>query len=458
MIQELLKRIIYLFNTVDSYFLISGILSIILYSFYNPINLSPYILLLFIFLYITFKISDFYYTFLFFTPLFLFSVLKINLDLGILLHLALINILIYYLTQFLLYSMPYFIILKDPTLPFRIIFNSLFTLAPTSSSALISIYFSLFFSFVIYTQPSFNNPFSVFLLFSILLASLITRKLLPKIHLSKDFKPEIKKNFTDRIIYINIDGCRLDKFESSDLNVVKLFKEKGAYFKKGATTIVRALTNPAIASILTGTTPKIHKIRNNNDTNELKIEAIPDIIPSILYGNIHIKDLVRKTWVVKSFSLPKFGIKIDDLLIKALKEDIKKDKAKFYLADLSDVDINGHAYGSYSKQYIKALKRTDERVMDLIKWLEENNLLKSSILLISSDHGQTMMEHAHLTTPSEKYVPLMFYGKNIKKIELDFTPSIIDLNVTISFLLGSKYVKFSKGRVLTEILQTSKNL
>lgn len=455
MLSSLLKRIIYLFNTVDSYFLISGISSIIIYSFFNQINLSFFSIFLFIFLYIIFKISDFHYIFLFFTPLFIFLINHANFDLIVLLHLFLINIIIYYTTQFFLYSIPYFIILRDLTIPFRIVFNSLFTLAPTSSSALISVYFSTLFSYLFFINLPISNKYSLALLISLLFASLITRKFLPKTRTSKNFKPEIKKKFADRIIYVNIDGCRLDKFKESNLNVYKFFKENGAYFKLGAITIVRALTNPAIASILTGTPPEVHKIKNNNNTKELKIEAIPDITPSILYGNIHIKDMARKSWITKAFSLPRYGIKTDDVLLRELKKDIKENKAKFYLADLSDVDLAGHAYGSYSKNYIKALRRTDKRIMELISWLNKKDLFKSSIMIVTSDHGQTMMEHAHLTTSSEKYVPLMFYGKNIKKAEINFLPSIIDLNPTICYLLGSKYTKNSRGRVLVEILCAS---
>jgi hypothetical protein len=458
MLHNLLKKIIYLFNTVDSYFLISGTLAIIIYSFFNPIALSLYLVPLIIFTYIIFKISDFHYNFLIFTPLFLFLVAQNNFDILDLTYLVLINMAIYYTTQFFLYSIPYVIILKDLTILFRVPFNSLFTLAPTSSSAIISIYFSSFFSYILYSQQNIKNKYTVFLFLALILAASITYKLLPKTKTSKNFKPEIKKKFTDRIIYVNIDGCRLDKFRTSNLKTYKFFKEKGAYFKKGATTVVRALTNPAIASILTGTTPKVHKIRNNNDTKELTLEAIPDIIPSILYGNIHIKDMNKKSWTAKEFSLPKYGIRIDDVLIETLKKDIKENKAKFYLADLSDVDIAGHGYGSYSKEYVKALKRTDRRIIDLISWLRKEKLLTSTIILVTSDHGQTMMEHAHLTTSSEKYVPLMFYGKNIKRTEINFVPSIIDLNPTISYLLGSKYTKNSKGRVLIEILQALKDV
>ena len=52
---------------------------------------------------------------------------------------------------------------------------------------------------------------------------------------------------------------------------------------------------------------------------------------------------------------------------------------------------------------------------------------------------------------SEKYVPLIFYGEGIKHKVIDYIPSIMDLNLTISYILGLKYCKSAKGRVLSDI-------
>ncbi len=272
---------------------------------------------------------------------------------------------------------------------------------------------------------------------------------MPQTLQSENFKPEQKK-LVQRVIYLNIDGCRLDKFNSTNLTFIRSLERKSAVFKYGATTVYRALTNPAFASILTGATPKETGATNNNFHSGVTLQALPDLAPTILYGNIHMKDIAKKHWNVKVISLPKHGLQSDDVLIEELKDDLLKTNTRIFIADLCDVDLAGHAYGSGSTYYTDALKRIDRRLEKFFTWLRKHKLLHDSLVMIGSDHGQAGMEHAYLFFKSEKYVPLIFHGSHVKAGVLEFVPSIIDINLTISYALGIPYCASSRGRALIE--------
>lgn len=450
--EKFLERIIYLFNTIDTYFLISGIFCYVAFSFLlaMPINFTS-IIVYSLFLYAMFKLGDFYLYYSFMIPVFIYLFYLIpNFDIILFSGLLLTSIVFFYLSQFFLYSVPYMIILKDITLPFRIIVNSMITFAPTSSSAIMSIFFSSMLTMLLFFQPNPLNYNSAGLLGFILAASLLNRLFLPKTFQSGDFKPEERRN-VKRVIYLNIDGCRHDRFNQANLPFMRYLEQNSAYFKNGAITVYRALTNPAFAAILTGATPKENGVMDNNFHSGLKLEALPDLVDTILYGNIHIKDITKPNWTSKVVSLPKYGVKSDDVLINMLKEDLLNNKARLFIADLSDVDIAGHAYGSESKHYIKALQRIDNRIEKFFNWLKINKLDKDTIVIIGSDHGQAGMEHSYMFAKSEKYVPLIFYGEGIKHKVIDYIPSIMDLNLTMSYILGLKYCKSAKGRVLSDI-------
>ncbi len=449
--EKILERIVYLFNTIDTYFLISGILSYlgVVYLLDQPIKFLAVIAYSIVLL-LLFKFADFYLHYLFFLPLFalLFFLLK-DFDPATAALLIGANIAFFYVTQFLFYSIPYMIIIKDFSIPFRVIANSLTTFAPTSSSAIMSIYFSALLSETIYFAPTVGL-FSLLLLASLVIAAIITRAAVPRTIQSEDVKPKQKRQ-AERIIYINIDGCRLDKFNTANMPFVRDLEKKSAVFKNGATTVYRALTNPAFASILTGATPKETGATNNNFHSGVKLQALPDIVETILYGNIHMKDIAKKNWNIKVISLPKYGLRSDDVLIEELKNDLLETNAKLFIADLCDVDLAGHAYGSNSKQYLDALERTDNRLREFFAWLKKSKLLSNTLVIIGSDHGQAGMEHAYLFARSEKYVPLIIHGHTVKKKIFEFVPSIIDLNLTMSYALGAPYCSSSHGRALIEV-------
>lgn len=454
-IENICTRILYFFNTIDTYFAVAGILSFLIYTkgFFGPL---PF-LLYFCLIYLCFKIADFFPIFLFFTPLFLFFLAKLeNFSWLILWQLLTLNVFIFVIVQFLFMGIPDSIVARDITIPLRKLYNSIFTIAPTTVSLPMSVYFSSLLSLILYFKPNpIYNRYSAFLLISLFLAAFLTKIFRTKTFTSQEFKPPIKNSFTKRVIMLNIDGCRLDTFKEAKLDFMESLKNKSAYFTNGAITVYRALTNPAFASLLTGVAPEVHGVLDNNLGRRIKVEALPDLIPTILYGSMHVKHFSKPNWNTKIVSLPTHSIyKSDDIMFEMLKEDLTGSAStKLFIADLSEVDFLGHAYGGESKQYFQALKRADKRIADFFRWIQNKDLLSDTTLIICSDHGIYHLDHSYLIFEPEKYVPLIFTGCAIKKgVALEFEISIMDIAPTISYLLGISYPNKCRGRVITEAI------
>ncbi len=453
-IEDISTRILYFFNTIDTYFLIAGTSFFILYG---ADNYNPYV-----FLIITaavlmlFKTADFYPLFLVFSPACLFFLFKspfISIsDTGLIL---LINLGIFILIQFLFMSIPESIVARDITIGIRKIWNSIFTIAPTTVSLSMSVYFSTLYSLILIARPNPLNTNGLLFWITIWVAAFITYSFKPKSFSSSDFKPEIKEKIPERIVVLNIDGCRLDRFYEAELPFLNSLQKESTYFPNGLQTVYRALTNPAFASILTGTVPEIHGIRSNNLGQTIKVEALPDLVKTKLYGSMHIKHFSKNHWDTKIVSLPTHSIyKSDDIMFDWLKEDlVKKSDVRLFIADISETDFLGHAYGSESKQYLEALKRADRRIEQFFEWLKRDYLLERTIVIICSDHGITRIDHSYLLFEAERYVPFIITGYKIKKDNpLIFEASIMDIAATISYLLGIKYPDRCKGRVFIEAI------
>jgi len=406
---------------------------------------------------VVYRLADFYPLFLVFSPIylyFLFAVSQFNWSAAGILLLA--NFSIFLLIQICFMGFPDSIVARDPTISVRKVWNSIFTVAPTTVSLSMSVFFSTVFSLVLAFQPNPLGDFDGMVFWiSFCAAGAITFYFKPKSFISNSFKPEVKEKIVEKVIVLNIDGCRLDRFYEAQLPFLTVLREENTCFPKGLQTVYRALTNPAFASILTGTVPEIHGIKNNNLGQVIQVDGLPDLVKSKLYGSMHVEHFSKPEWDTKIVSLPTHGIyKSDDIMIDHLKEDIvKEDGTRLYVADLSEVDFLGHAYGSESSQYLEAIKRADKRIENFLEFLKENGLAEDSVVIICSDHGMIRIDHSYLLSDAELYVPFIIAGEKIKgNHQLDYDASIMDIAPTISYLLGVPYPNKSNGRVFIEAL------
>lgn len=453
-IEDICTRILYFFNTLDTYFLVGGALSFILYGARNS---SLFVLLIStICVFTVFKKADFYPLFLAFSPVFLFFLFKSPLlSVSVTGLILLINLGIFVLIQFLFMGIPNSIVARDATVGFRVIWNSIFTIAPTTVSLPMSLYFSTLYTLILVAKPNPLNSNGFFFWLTISLAAFIMRYFKPKSFRSIDFKPKIKKSISDRVVILNIDGCRLDRFYEAKLPFLGSLEKESTYFPRGLQTVYRALTNPAFASILTGTIPETHGIISNNLSRAIRVEALPDLVTTRLYGSIHVKHFSKPYWDTRIVSLPTHSVyKSDGIMLDWLKDDlVKNDDRRLFVADISETDFLGHAYGSESKQYVEALKRADRKIEQFFDWLKKNGLLERTIVIVCSDHGIVRIDHSYLLFEAEKHVPFMITGNRIKANNpLRFKASIMDIAPTISYLLGVRYPDNCKGRVLIEAI------
>jgi len=106
--------------------------------------------------------------------------------------------------------------------------------------------------------------------------------------------------------------------------------------------------------------------------------------------------------------------------------------------------------------YIKALYKAeveslDERVGYILEALKQRKLLKKTIIVFTSDHGEAFMEHGHLGHGMRCYetlvhIPLLFMGPGIPAGKREKTiVSHLDLMPTLKDLVGAKYSAAMQG-------------
>ena len=458
-LESVCVRILYFFNSLDTYFLVAGMLSFVL-VFRTGINLVALLsLLLFA---VAAKSADFYPTFLLFgIPAMIILGSVLHLSLVSIALLLLVNIVLFVGIQFIFMGIPNSIVARDARVPFIMIYNSLFTIAPTTISFLMSVFYSFYLSFLITAGASCRSASDYLWLGSatviIFVGALFSRHMLPKNIFSQSYKPAIAQNaIFKRVVILNIDGARKDIFDSLNLPAMNRLIKEGASHVLGLETVYRALTNPAFASILTGTTPRFHGIHSNNFSQSIKVEGLPDIVPAIIYGSMHVKHFCKKSWETRVVSLPRTSVyHCDDMALSWLKDDIfARSEIRLFILDFSEADFLAHAYGSKSSLYKQALRNTDKRIGDFIEWMAMHRFLDDTAVIVCSDHGVAGIDHGYLIADSEKYVPFIMYGKNIRKgFQIRHPGKIMDICCTTAYLLGIRYPASSRGQVFTEVLE-----
>jgi hypothetical protein len=455
--EEFAVRVMYFMTTIDSFvpmaaatawLAASWLCGALAWSWWLPVSFGV--------TWLAFWIANYYPTFAAVVPFWIATlVLSGGVAPGLAAALVVVCLVLGIATQMVFQGTPHVIASRDRSVIWRMLASSTISLAPTTLSLPVTLLFSSILALNLAATPAapaapdawYAIHFAV-----LLLAAGAVRLTSPRTYVPQTLQPEAKGPISKRVIVLNIDGISWYWFKRSAMPFLHGMMEKHAYAPQGAITVYRALTNPAFASILTGAPPAVHGIRNNNLGQSLTIDALPDLVPSKLYGSVHMKHFSKPSWDVQWFSLVEHGAqRTEELLFAQLKEDVAgRPDLRLFIADISEVDFTGHSYGSYSRQYREAAGRADDHIRDFYGWLEESGHLEDTTVIISSDHGLWINDHSYMISEQEKYTPLIFLGPRVRSCRLEGQPSIMDINANVSYLLAVRYNEHSKGRVYAE--------
>ncbi len=449
--EEFAVRVMYFMTTIDSFVPMAGVAAwlgvtwltgTLIWSWWLPVSFALTLA--------AFLIANYYPTFVAVLPFYIATlILSGGVAPWVTVGIVAACLVLGALTQMVFQGTPHVVASRDKTVVWRMLASSTISLAPTTLSLPVPLLFSGILALNLAATPVTPNIWYAAQYVVLLLAAAVVRSLSPRTFVPEPRQPTVDQVISRRVIHLNIDGLSWYWFQRSSMPFLHEMMEKQAYAPNGALTVYRALTNPAFASILTGAPPRVHGIRNNNLGQSLTINATPDLVPTKLYGSVHMKHFSKPHWEVQWFSLVEHGAeKTEHLMFDQLREDVaNRPELRLFIVDISETDFTGHSYGSYSKQYREAASRADANIRAFYNWLDENGHLEDTTIIISSDHGLWINDHSYMISEQEKFTPLIFLGPQVTRCRFDGQPSIMDINANISYILGVRYNEHSKGRV-----------
>ena len=246
----------------------------------------------------------------------------------------------------------------------------------------------------------------------------------------------------DHVIVISIDGGKPSVIQKSEMPTLKrLVADGGSTFS--ARTIFPSKTLPSHTSMLTGVTPKIHKIDWNNWNplkGTVKVPTVYGLLKAQGYSTALFATKTKFRQLKVKNSYDEFSLKAKDALesAKLASAYFIAKKPNFLFIHLPDADVAGHASGWGSSAQMKALKNVDAAIKIVEDTVLKNTKDKKFAIIITADHGGSGINHGS-ASDEDTVIPWITWGNVVKKnYNITDAVSTMDTTATVLWLFDVK--------------------
>ena len=268
------------------------------------------------------------------------------------------------------------------------------------------------------------------------------------------------------VILIGSDGFGAYAFEKAKVPNLRKMMKNGAYTLT-ARSVLPSSSAVNWASMIMGSGPELHGYTEwGSKTPELPSAIVgkdSGIYPSIF--SLIEKQMpqttkgVSYTWGGIGYLFEKKIVDLDyngpedrqtvDIALKFIEEQ----RPVFTFIHLTHPDNEGHEIGHDTPEYYSAVEKIDSLIGDILRTLEDKNILDETVIIFSSDHGGVDKGHGGKTL-LEVEIPWVVYGKNVpQRGQLSSTVVTYDTAATIAYILGLKTPEYWRGKPIIEAFE-----
>ncbi len=288
------------------------------------------------------------------------------------------------------------------------------------------------------------------------------------------------------VLLITIDTIRPDRLSCYSTKYLKTprmdaLAAKGALFDRAIAH--NPVTLPSHVNILLGTTPLYHGVHQNSKSIVAEdFLTLAEYLKSKEYSTaafIGAFPLDSRFGLPQGFdvyddSLPSrsavefaFPEKKAEKVIQAALDWIEKQGNKWFtwvhIWDPHAPYIPPEPFQSQFKDdpYSGEVAYVDSELGKMFDYLEGNDLLKNTLIILTGDHGESLGEHGEMTHTyfaynSTLWVPLIIAGPGVKASRIDEYVSHIDIFPTVCDILGIEEPPFLQGISLLPLMKGKK--
>ncbi len=246
-----------------------------------------------------------------------------------------------------------------------------------------------------------------------------------------------------RVLIVSFDGLRPDAIAAANMvNVMSLMKS-GAYTLT-AQTIMPTLTLPAHSSMLVGTCPAKHIVRWNEYVPEngfaqgvdlFDIDHAAGLRTVMVVGKEKLRQVTEET-STDYFAFVDKTDKIEDefAIVQLAIQQLSKGFELMFV-HFPNGDLEGHDSGWMSVAQLRTYANDDESLGFILQSLEKRDMLKDTLIIITSDHGGHDSTHG-TDLPEDMTIPWIVSGPGVIPMPLTTQVHTMDTAATAAFSLG----------------------
>ncbi|CAA9397387.1 MAG: hypothetical protein AVDCRST_MAG32-2765 [uncultured Nocardioides sp.] len=250
---------------------------------------------------------------------------------------------------------------------------------------------------------------------------------------SPDPGPASPDDAVDQVIAISVDALNpkaLRRLGPSGAPHLHALIDEGASTLNARTEVERTVTLPNHTGMVTGR--RINKSRgghgvtwNDDRRRPATVQAAAGEDVESVFGVVHDARGTTALFASKTkFSLweRSWGADIDHTLINlrngalvdALQQDVLDGRRTFRFLHLSMPDDVGHARGFMSPAYLRAVRRVDTLVGEVVGTVDDDpSLAATTAIVLTSDHGGRGSDHSDARRPANYRVPFVVRGPGV---------------------------------------------
>jgi hypothetical protein len=291
--------------------------------------------------------------------------------------------------------------------------------------------------------------------------------LLPTVTLSQkllQLQQQPSSHLFKYVVIIGLDGLAvepiqraiMDHQEGIEAKNLKFLRDNGVY-SYNTRSVFPTVSYPNWNSILTGTETSFHGIDSNlykrKNPAVVSVEGpcmqLPNIFSilkssndSLTVGAFYVWDTIGEILQPVEYLNASVNTQSDEestlKAIEFLKQSTQKPQLTFLY--LSDIDDAGHGYGTQSKEYMEAIKKSDKRVGRIMETLYETEMMDDTLILVVTDHGRKLPRgqyHGSFTDSEMRTTWIAYNKKRLKQgHELEMPLMNSDTAPTVLYALG----------------------
>ncbi len=221
----------------------------------------------------------------------------------------------------------------------------------------------------------------------------------------------------NHVFIISFDGGKPAVMLQSQMPTLMSLLQQGAGTWT-AQTIFPSVTLPSHTSMLTGVSPRIHKVLWNDWIPQNGLITVPTVFgvakqkgltTALFAGKPKFKHL-NIPGTLDAFAIPSYSAK---KVASVAGKYILERKPNLCFIHFADSDGEGHRYGWGSPQQIKAFADEDDALKTVMDAVQRAGIANDSVVILTADHGGHNKTHGS-KSPEDMNIPWIAWGNRVK--------------------------------------------